>query len=212
MATLADLKARVILETDRDDMGSGEESEDALTNAIARAVEFYSSHDFWFNRDNATVSTVAGTGYVVGPYAVRLIETVAYQGEALQKVAARDIEYLTDAGRPSRWAENGGLIQLWPIPDAVYSLSIYGTGQFDAPEDDDDESVWTNEAYDLIAARVRFLLCRDTFRDVDGAELAQQAETEELDRLRKESRRRGTVPLRSDLPVSRATFNIYKGW
>jgi hypothetical protein len=213
MATLGDLKTRVILETNRDDLAEGEESEAALTGAIDRAIEYYADEKFYFNRDSGTAITTSGTGYVVCPYAVRVPETVSYNGTLLAKVPFDSISYLTLTGQPTRWAENGGLIQLSPIPDAAYSLTVHGIAQIDAPEDDGDETVWTNEAYDLIVARVRFLLYRDVFRDKDGAQLAAQAEGEALTRLRKETRRRSVTPLRSrgDEPWSASTSNINTG-
>lgn len=214
MATLAELKTRIRLETDKNDIASGGEAEEALNLAIERAIEFYADEAFWFNRDSGTTSTTSGTSYVAVPYAVRVPETVSYSGVPLQKVSPSQIEYLTDSGQPTHWAENGGIIQLWPIPNATYSLSVYGVAQIDAPEADGDDTVWTNEAYDLIAARTRFLLYRDIWRDVEAVKLAAQAEGEALSRLRQETRRRGRTPLRSrgDEPWSaRSSFNINRG-
>jgi len=214
MATLLELKTRIRLETNKDDIASGGEAEAALTTAIARAIEYYSDEAFWFNRDSGPSPTTSGTAYVSVPYAVRIPETVSCNGVPLQKVSLSQIEPLTDRGQPSHWAENGGIIQLWPIPDATYSLSVHGIAQIDAPESDGDETVWTNEAYDLIAARTRFLLFRDIWRGVEGVQLAASAEGEALSRLRKETRRRGIAPLRStgDEPWSaRSSFNINRG-
>ena len=212
MATLGDLKARIILETNRDELAEGGEAAAALTTAIMRAIEHHSAETFWFSRDSAIVATKSGTRHVVRPYAVRLIDSVVLEGEPLIKSSPRELERRKESGPPSHWAENGELILLWPIPDSVYALDVLGDGQLDAPQEDGDESVWTNEAYDLIAARVRFLLYRDTFRDPEGAQMAAQAEEEALGRLRRETRRRAVTPLRSDLPISACTFNINRGW
>lgn len=214
MATLAELKTRIRLETNKDDIAASAEAVEALNLAIERAIEYYSDEAFWFNRDSGTASTTSGTDYVTVPYAVRVPDVVSYDGTPLQKVSLQQIEHLTDSGQPSHWAENGGTIQLWPIPDATYSLSVHGIAQIDAPEADGDETAWTNEAYDLIAARVRFLLCRDIWRDMEGVQLAASAEGEALDRLRNETRRRGRTPLRSrgEEPwSSRSSFNINRG-
>jgi hypothetical protein len=214
MATLLELKTRIRLETNKDDIAASGEAVEALNLAIERAIEYYSDEAFWFNRDSGTASTTSGSAYVAVPYAVRVPETVSYSGEPLQKTSLSQIEHLTDSGQPTHWAENGGIIQLWPIPDATYSLSVYGVAQIDAPEADGDETVWTNEAYDLIAARARFLLYRDIWRDVEAVKLAAQAEGEALTRLRNETRRRGRTSLRSrgDEPwTARSSFNINRG-
>lgn len=214
MATLAELKTRIILETNKDDLAEGEESADALTTAIDRAIEFHADEAFWFNQDSGTVSTTSGTGYVAKPYAVRVPKVVAYNGCPLQKAPLSSVQHRTDSGLPRQWAAAGSRIYLFPIPDSTYSLSIYGIAQIDAPEDDEDETVWTNEAYDLIAARTRFLLYRDIYRDVEGSQLAAQAEGEALSRLRRESRARGISPLQSTGSEPWAapnTFDINRG-
>ena len=59
---------------------------------------------------------------------------------------------------------------------------------------------WTNEGSDLIAARARMLLCRDSLRDVDGYRLAAEAEAEALAKLRRETRRRGRFARGCELP------------
>jgi hypothetical protein len=215
MATLGELKTRIITETDRDDLGAGEEAEDALVLCINQAIEYYSDEPFWFMHDSGSSSTTSGVAWVNTPAAVRVPETVSYNGVPLQKVTVGAIEFLTDSGQPSLWAEAGDIIQLWPIPDATYSLDVFGSAQIDAPTSDSDITVWTVEAYDLIAARTRFLLYRDVFRDVEGVQFAGQAEAEALSRLRRETRRRTVTPLRSngDEPWAAAgTFNINRGY
>jgi len=206
MATLDDLKTRIRLETGKDDIADGGEAEAALDTAIERAVEFYAERRFWFNQDSGTASTVASTAYVNTPYAVRVPEVVSYSGTALRKRSLSEFQHLTDTGQPLYWDERGDRIYLYPIPNAVYALSVYGIAQIDAPTSGSDETVWTNEAYDLIAARTRFLLYRDQWTDMDRMTLAAQAEAEALDRLETESRRRSRTMLRhkSEAPWLRA--------
>ena len=116
-------------------------------------------------------------------------------------------------GPPQSWASDGNLVRLWPTPDGSYSLNVYGIAQIDAPQSDADQSVWTTEAQDLIAARSRFLLFRDVFRDTEGVQLAAQAEGEALRKLRQETRRRNRTPLRStgDEPWAGRSFSILRG-
>lgn len=218
MATLGELKTQIRRETNKDDIGAGAESEGALNQAIADAIEFWSDELFWFNKAgaivSATVSTVAGIGFVATPAAIRIADKVVHDGGELRKFALDQIEGATETGTPKAWAANGDTLQLWPIPDAAYTLTVFGTAQIDAPVTDADETVWTNEARSLIAARVRFLLYRDTWRDVEATQLAAQAEGEALTRLRRETRRRNGTPLRStgDEPWSApSTFNISQG-
>jgi hypothetical protein len=216
--TLLDLKTRIRLETNKDDIASGGESETALNTAIARAVEWYQDTQFWFNRGSGTVSTAASTATVTLPAAVRIPEKVAFTSSSyspLLKVTSDAIEHLIDVGQPSLWAEEGDTIRLWPVPDAIYALTVYGVALKTAPSADGDITVWTNEAYDLIAGRTRFLLFRDLWRDTEGTQLAAQAEGEAFERLRRETRRRMGTPLRAngDEPwTALQTFNINRGY
>jgi hypothetical protein len=214
MATLAELKTRIRLETNKDDIASGGEAETALTTALTQAVEYYSDELFWFNRASGSGNTSASTATIALPSGIRYPLAVSYSGETLRKADLDEIEYRTETGLPTRWAENEGAIQLWPIPDATYSLSVFGLASTALPADG-ASNIWTSEAVDLIAARTRFLLFRDIWRDVEGVQLAASAEGEALSRLRKETRRRGISPLRStgDEPWSaRSSFNINRGY
>lgn len=190
MTTLSDLKTRIADELTRDDMGVGGEAETALDRAIDSAVAFYASEIAWFNHLLGTTSTVAATATATLPTGMRWASQVSYLGSPLNKVDLAKIESLTETGIPSRWAMNGSLIQLWPIPDAIYSLSVQGIADFGA-------ATFPVEHYDLIAARAKVILCRFPFRDTEGLALAQQEEAEALSRVRRESRLRRQSPLRA---------------
>lgn len=216
MATLGELKARIIAETDREDLGSGQESEARLVEAIQRAIEFYQDEDFWFKHAiDRAVTTTAGQQTVAIPATLRFVQTAAYLDEVLRKVPLDRIEANEiDEGPPSEWAENGANIVLWPTPDAAYTIVLAGVANTDPPSSDGSETIWTTYAYDLIAARVRMLLYRDLFRDTQAAGVAVAAEAEALSKLRRETMRRRKTPLRStgDEPWSLpSTFNIYRG-
>jgi hypothetical protein len=214
MATLLELKTRIRLETNKDDIASGGEAETALTTAIAQAIEYYSTEQFWFNRASGTAATSASMATIALPAGIRYPQAVSYRAELLRPADLSEIQLLTDSGLPSRWAENEGAIQLWPVPDATYALAVYGLASTGIPAFDGATNIWTIEALDLICARAKFLLYRDVWRDMDAVQLAASAEGEALSRLRKETRRRGIAPLRStgDEPWSaRSSFNISRG-
>lgn len=211
MATLGDLKTRIIAETNRDDMGSGGALEDGLALCISSAIEFHASEQFWFNRGSGSGTTTQDDATLDLPAGVRFPSLVAYNGRELRKVPLEALEYRTEAGPPSKWAENEGQVQLWPIPDAAYTIYLYGVADTGAPASDGDSNIWTEEAYDLIAAETRFRLYRDYLRDVEGATLARDARDEALGVLRRETRRRGGVKLSTDVPPAHDSFNIVTG-
>jgi hypothetical protein len=138
---------------------------------------------------------------------MRIPLVVSYNQSPLGKVSLEDIEHLTATGVPGSWAENEGLIQLSPIPDAVYSLKVTGIADLGVPASSNE---WTTEAYDLTAATARKILYRDVLRDTEGFQLAREAESEALTKLRRESARRRRVGLTTDLAVPTG-FNIVTG-
>ena len=208
MSTLAELKTRIITKLNRDDMGSGGDLETILADAISESIDFYANEQFWFNRKSGTANTVGAVATVALPTGMRIPHTVSYLQQALTKVDLSEIEYLTDTGIPTRWAENGGAIQLWPIPDGVYALSVQGIADLGVPV---TTNAWTTEAAALIGAATRINLYRDVLRDDGGEAAATRAEARALAYLRAETRRRRERPLRvRDMTVQR--FNINRGW
>ena len=212
MSTLAELKARIILDTNRDDMGAGGELEQALSDAIADAIELHAGTLFWFNRASGTASTVAGTATVALPAGLRIALTVTWLGAALPKVPLAEIEAAADAasppsGPPARWAEEGGAIRLDPVPDAVYPLGVHGIAELGVPA---ASNAWTEEGGRLILAEAKKILFRGPLRDTEGLALAADEAREALAGLRRETGRRAAAPIAADLPGP-ARFDIRTG-
>jgi hypothetical protein len=135
MSTLGELKARIRLETSKDDIAQDGESAAALTTAIKRAIDYYAEEPFWFN-----------LGGIDSP-----------------------------------------------------------------PAEDASSNIWTSEAEDLIAARVRMLLYRDLWRDEEGMQMAATAEADEKKRLQRETARRGAATLKTDIALGAARFGMKSG-
>jgi len=212
MATLAQLYTRIILDTNRDDMGAGGELEQAKIDAVADAIELHADEAFWFNRASGTVSTVAGTAIVALPAGMRIARLVTWLGAPLRKVPLAAIESIVDAaapaaGPPARWAEEDGAIHLWPVPDAAYPLAVYGIAELGVPA---SSNGWTEEGFRLILAEAKKILCRGPLRDTEGLALANDEAREALLKLRRESRRRGAAPPDSE-PAAPAGFDIRAG-
>ena len=210
MATLDQLKTRIILEVDRDDLGPGAEAAQALIDACGEAIDHFSSELFWFNRASASANTVVGSAALAMPDGIRFAHGVAHSGEALQKVPLEEIQHRTETGVPSCWAQSGGAIQLWPIPGAAYAIIVHGLASTGIPASGGESNIWTSEACHLIVARSKVTLFR-MFKEYDAMQAAQAEEAEALSRLRSETRRRGVSPLRCEVAVSNPTFNIIRG-
>jgi hypothetical protein len=212
MATLTQLYARIILDTNRDDMGSGGELEQAKIDAVADAIEMHAGELFWFNRASGAVATVAAAATVALPAGMRIAEVVTWSGKTLRKVPLEKIQKAENSaapvvGAPCLWAEDGAAIHLWPMPDAAYPLAIYGIADLGVPA---GSNAWTVEGFRLILAEARKILCRGPLRDPDGLALAADEAREALGKLRRETRRRGGAPPATDLP-SPGRFDILAG-
>lgn len=210
MATLAEAYTRLILELDRDDMGSGGALEQAKIDAVDRAIEAHADELFWFNRKSGTADTAASTATIALPAGMRIALAVSYEGSLLAKRPLDAIQHLDAAtGIPAAWAENDGAIQLHPVPDGAYCLDLFGIEEIGTPASG-ASNAWTTHAYDLTIAEAKLRLCRGVLRDPEGAALALAERDEALAKLRRETRRRGSAPLVSDLPAP-AGFDIAAG-
>lgn len=210
MATYADLKDRIVTELVRDDLNDTYAG--SLTTHIARACEYFSDEKFWFNAIVATASTASGVATVSVPASVRRVErvTIPALGIEVREVGLTDLCDRTDRSVPWEYSYYNDTLQFYPVPDAVYSLRLVGLAQIDAPVDDTDENAWTEEAYDLITARVKMTLCRDLFRDPDAVQMHIGAVQEALSRLKRETAQRLETPLRAN-DYRRAIFDMMIG-
>lgn len=209
MATIDQLYTRIILDTNRDDMSSGGELEQAKIDAVTAAIDKHKAEPLWFNRASGSGVTSPANAALPIPSGVFVPAIVAYRGEALARVPLGDIEHRAETGLPTHWAANEETIQLWPIPDAAYTLFVYGTADIDAPAAG-EANIWTTQAYDLILAEAKAILCRGPLRDPEGLILAKDAREEALAALRRQSRTRSVSPLKTQLSIS-DHFNINRG-
>jgi hypothetical protein len=198
MATLGDLKSRIITEMSRDDLS--DDLAGQLATHIQRAIEYYSDTRFWFNAAYASATTTAGSALVAIPATIRRIDRVTIPADMAELVEMTfplvvDVDNQT-AGRPRYYAYYNDSLWLSPVPDAAYGLVIYGIAQIDTPTGDTATNVWTNEAQDLIVNHTKMSLARDQFRDPEGAQMAMGATQDAFTRLRRETARRLTTNLR----------------
>jgi hypothetical protein len=209
---LSQLYARLILDTNRDDMGPGGELEQAKIDAVADAIEMHAGTPFWFNLISGSVETVPGTALVPLPAGMRSATAVVWLGAPLRKLPLGKIQAAENSaspvsGPPCRWAEDGGAIHLWPMPDAAYPLAVHGIADLGVPA---EANAWTVEGCRLILAEAKKILCRGPLRDPDGLALAADEAREAFAALRRETGRRGGAPASADLPAP-AGFDVGAG-
>lgn len=186
LPTYADLKNRIVKETNRDDLL--DDLADILAIHIRRAVNTYADKRFWFNQVIQPLVTVAGSRTLAMPVSMRIIDRIAGPDTDLSPVTLNEFpdygQFAAETrGLPSAYTYINGELRFNAIPDQAYALTAYGVLQVDMPTDDIDSNIWTNEAQDLIASHTRMTLYRDVFRDRDGAIDAANAVQMDLEAL-----------------------------
>lgn len=213
MATLADLKTRIVTEMVRDDLLDDLAAQ--LQLHIQRACEHYADTRFWFNARVDWANTTPGSAFIDIPNSLRRVDrvTIPAQYVELQEFTLDGLEPdgPSPSGRPERYAYYNDQLMLDPVPNALYTLRLIGLARIAPPASDGASNAWTNEAQDLIAARVKATLYRSQYRDPAGAELAMVDEREAYDRLRRETGKRLKTPRRAELSGSGRPFNITTG-
>lgn len=206
MATLAQLRDRVIRETNRDDLldasGSSETGADAgsLDLCIQQAIKYFETQRFTFNEARIVTPSVASSEYVDLPAGLKFIDILSVEiGSNRYPLRMQSYEvieewngYATSAGQPTDFSVSNGVVRLYPIPNSAYPLIFLGVREvspaldYDAPA---STNAWLVQGYDLITARTKYLLYRDYFRDDVGASMSLGAQEEALSELRNEASR-----------------------
>lgn len=201
MADLATLKSRIASEIHRDDLTSD------IAYAISDAVKHYQAKPFWFNQKRGTVSTVAGQEFYDDLTDVGAIDTISVTVNGRKVVLdewtnahMENIASTTNTqSQPWSWAWYESQIRLYPVPDAVYVLTVNYTQKLDVPSSDASSNVWTTEAENLIRHAAKKRLWRDVIQDDANAIRSEATEQEALKSLNKQSNQLATGSLRGSM-------------
>jgi hypothetical protein len=157
-----------------------------LTSVAAQA--WYSTVD---------VSTGAGPQDVAGRTTVEVadIQSVRYMRTAdhddLKQVRYSDFERFFDttgsAGRATYFTLYAGQIGIWPVPDGVETFTLSVVCKPVIPALAADESIWFDQAQELIENAAAAAICRKFLSDGERAQAFQVYETAAWDELLAES-------------------------
>lgn len=200
VATLGDLKTRIITETNRDDLT--DELASSLNTVIADAIEFYAAERWWWNEARVTSACTPGAEYIDRPTGARIIDKpfllIGGARYDMTKRTMEDLEglYTTPLnGQPTDYCEFGTQVRLWPTPNLAYTIIWLDIADVTALDYSDATSsnAWTNYVPQLISAQARMIFFRDYFKaDLDFAR-ASAAEKQWHDRFKGETNRRLSV-------------------
>lgn len=161
--------------------------------AIRSAVRHYERQRFWFNESSTALATVSSQSHIARPSAFYRIDELRFFYEASASYALRNVtvseldEMRAGAqthGDPTHWAENGELIELFPIPNAVDTVVARGYQQLPVLSLSTDTNAWTSAAEDLVVYHAAKLMWSTVLRNQENAQMFAQLERSALDSLR----------------------------
>lgn len=177
MATLGDIITEI---ADDIDDTTGEYTAQTR-RSVLEAIRYCERQTYYFNETrDATLTTVVGqTWYTSADLeaiatAVRIQEIYYIDSSGnyrpLIRVPPEELELLADntgsQGEPSNWAYFQQQVRIYPIPNDAYSLRFQlGPYRLTPLTSDTDTNAWLSEARDLIKARAKYILGKNTLKD-----------------------------------------------
>lgn len=134
-----------------------------VKKAVQSAIRHYSRERFYFNEGQWTASTVASQKMYAVPTGLIEADMMKITVNGFEyELLKRDWNYLenvdtspTYTGQPTDWAYFADQFRLYPVPDAVYTLTLSGVKTLDALSADADTNAWMVEGEELIRARAK---------------------------------------------------------
>lgn len=166
-----------------------------IPNAIQAAIRFYESERFWFSEGESTTSTVIDQQAYALP-------TDFLEGDALT-LTQSDIRYplkrrpwswmrghnidTNTTARPRNWAYYADQVWLYPIPDAVYTLTMSFLKRQSALSAFADTNDWMVAGEQLIRMHAKHDLLLNSAHDYKGAAALERPVDNALFNLRGKS-------------------------
>lgn len=211
MTTFSDIKDAIADDID-DTVG---EYSSQIATAVLAAIRYCERKTYYFNETrDVTFSTVNGQEWYDAadnaniPTLVRIVaawtEDSAGQRDELVRMMPTDMEQLADSsgsrGEPYAFTYFGQRIRLYPIPDATaYTIRLQlGPYRLTPLSADSDTNAWLSEAYDLVKARAKYILAKDTLKDaVIAAEALNDFNDQDMALAGETASRNGTGVIRA---------------
>lgn len=211
MSTFVILQNRISYEVRTISAASSSGIESQIQSAILSAVAHYAREPFYFNTKTNTFSTVANQEYYSSSDLADIATLVNIQAMTATvnstklPIKSLDFETIDDwqtgavKARPDYYAYYKQNIRLYPIPDAVYTITLAYVYKLTALSASSDSNAWTTDAEELIRCRAKADLYTNLLKEYDAADRMTARENEILRSLKRETRlRRSNNLLRVD--------------
>lgn len=160
---------------------------------VKAAIRHYERKRFWFNESSTVVTTTTSISFVLKPPQFFLVDFLRFQYASSATYSLNRIDPFTLRemrggsqvfGQPTHFAIYGENIELFPIPDSAYSITVFGCQTFPELSASTDTTPWTSAAEDLITFHAAKLMWSTVLRNTDEAQTYAQLEKSALDDLR----------------------------
>lgn len=146
----------------------------------------------WYGAaDNAEISTLVTIQALY-------LESNVIERRLLRRTTNESLEEYSDntgeRGEPYSWAYFDQQIRLYPIPEKIYTIRLQvGPYRLDQIQSTEDTNAWMTEAFDMIKARAKYILNKDTLKDAAMAAEALNDYEDMRQALKAETSRRSST-------------------
>jgi len=163
---------------------------------INEAIKAHQQDAFWFNQQLWERETEAGKEFYALPaeYVAGLTVSIQTPRRKLRSVSNDTIEGWEPGERaiPSHFALFANQYRLYPIPDGVYTIRLWGTRSYDTLVEDGDgqDNPWLQYAFELVREASKARVFYSMLHDPENAAIAQANAVSARADLAAETRRR----------------------
>lgn len=219
--TLAIMRTRIADEMAND----GAITSNQIDNAIRSAIKHHEREPYWFTQATTSFSTVAGQEFYESTppetfaniVRIESMQRGAYPSrELLRGLANAFVDDMQDGsitGEPTHYSVYEAEIRLYPIPEAVYPITLRYTRKFQVLSADGDTNAWVTECEELIRQAAKRILCTNVLSDDGNAGRYAALEAQALKNIKAENRtRQPQTTLRADLPFGKVYPDYARRW
>ena len=195
-----------------------------INYAIQDTVKQYERKPWWFNQKTDTFSTVVAQEYYTSADLADIPDIVQIVSATVADTSARplrpvDYQTIDDEqdgsvdGFPRCYAVFKESLRLFPIPEAVYTVTLSYVYRLAALSADGDSNVWTTDAEELIRQGAKRRIALNYLNSEEIAARVAVMEREAYTEMIAENRRRwpNTI-LRPPVMLPIESYNIRRGW
>lgn len=186
MSTYGELTNKILDDLDRSDMTS--QAQDAIDSAI----NFYRVRPWFFLEARATAQTVANQEFFPLPddYESHLLLSINISGNqytltqrTMDWIEERAVSSSLYTGNPTDFAIWDEQIRLYPIPNAVHTMTMSYRRQLSDLESASSSNAWTIEGFELIRRHASADVAGTILRDYQLSDRLKLHELEELQNI-----------------------------